>query len=627
VSLIGVPLLRGADEHFSAIQEAGNGLVYAVPSRGGQVLEIDPASGRMAFIGQPLKDQGWGLSYTALALANNGKLYAAPAYAQRVLEIDPEAKVVKEIGPDFHDEEAEEGGHYRGIVLARNGCLYAPPAAPGHILEINPATGVVSQIGPRIEDGIQNLYSSIAMVDNGCLYALPDMADKVLEFDPATRQVALLLGGADGPPGYYEDITVADNGKLYSVWWNSELSSFNVIEFNPKTKVLQCFDDLELETQSPYPNTGVSKLERAPDGRLFAICKGEKLDNTVLLEVDPKEGTAVLRKVSDLMVHAPSAASTKYETLKPAGNGRLYALPSDEADKGHVLEFDAERNEIRELKMSTSGGSLPACDLAITASNGNLLCLPVRPRNAQGFMVTYPPVPKHPSKPMLSSWGQQLQNGELSDVTLKTSQGRTYHAHKLILAASPVFRSMFYESKMREATQDPTVELGDVSPSVSDIFVKNIYGDGVADAQKLTWQEVCELVKLFHRFEFDELMASAIQLLTRTVCTGNVCELLGFADKHQLSDLKQSCLDAFVAHPQAMDLDEWEEVSDALAREVAEALGGRQRRKRRRSENYEFPAGSDWAKLTKPALRRACAERGIAQDGLKADLLARLQAS
>ena len=74
---------------------------------------------------------------------------------------------------------------------------------------------------------------------------------------------------------------------------------------------------------------------------------------------------------------------------------------------------------------------------------------------------------------MAAGW----QNSSDADVILRASEGKEFHAHKLILSfASPIFRDMFSipQPSLTESSQLPIVDVGD-PPEALEIFLQIIY--------------------------------------------------------------------------------------------------------------------------------------------------------
>mmetsp|Transcript_49085 Transcript_49085/g.116844 ORF Transcript_49085/g.116844 Transcript_49085/m.116844 type:complete len:621 (+) Transcript_49085:47-1909(+) len=609
---IGEPLPRV----YRALTEAKNGLLYAVPEGAGRVIEIDPASGRVQEIGSPLRPSRHGPSYEAMAMASNGRLYAPPGHARRVLEIDPATGSVEHIGPDFGVPGDPEQEHYLSIAAGANGRLYAPPAGRGHVLEIDPVKGTVSRLGD-VEDQKKMLpfaarqYVDIVLAQNGSLYSPPFSADWILEINPSSGSVKHIGGPDEGPievdyDEKYARICQASNGNLYAVHY----LGISPLEITPSTGKVK-------RIGTTFGETGYQGLPAVVDGQIIWACS----DTKHLLELDTTRGQYIEHPLTDFLAsRMPERRKKKSSMMESdivlAGNGRLYILPSRYCS--HLLEFDPEVKRARIL-----GGGCPAAGYRpIVVSSGRVFALPDQ-ADFPIIQVDYNSLPSSGCK-VLQSLRTALADGDLSDVVVRTSDGQTYRAHKLILALrSQVFRRMF-GTKMRE-TQDGLVDLGDVSARAADLFMRYVYSEQ-PKVWRMSIEELCDLSSLAHRFEVDDLVSACARLLQSSIGINNAAHLLRLADLWKLRDLKEACLDYIVANAcTVMDTDEWEEVPAALAREVAEAMSGR-RSKRPRLTDREFAADTDWTKLTLPKLRRACTERGLPQDGDKESLVERLMA-
>jgi len=587
-----------------------NGLLYALPESKGRVLEIDVERKQVREIGEPFK--GDTMHHTLVASKANGCLYAAPFNARRVLEIDPAAGTVKMIGPPL------EAASTVGMVEAMDGCLYAPPLQGGHVLQVNPLSGVVQLIGDAILPGS---YGKPAVANNGRIYAPPLEAEHVLEIDPYTAGCAIrLIGEAiertdaniNGFMYAMDGIRAAANGRLYAPPHDS---ASDILEIDPEAGSVSRISGDRVDGAKGFQYG----CEAAGSGSLY-FAAGEKLQEVVLLKIDPSTTPATItsRRVADQLLQVSKSCNASYEEMAAGSNGSLYLLPVGE---GCVVEINTALGVAREIGPTLLAGY--CCPVQV----GDCIVALPRVTNAQLLMISHHALqPKRES--ISAALGFALASGALSDVTVTTTNGREHKAHKLILALrSSVFESMF-RAKMREAEYG-LVLLGDFSDRVSDMFMQFLYtGDATAAAHDISTAELCELSALAHKYAVSDLLASCSTLLSETLRLENAACVLRLADGLQLAELKQVCLDYIVANPQVMDTDEWaQDVTHcaSLVTEVAEALGGF-RRKRRKISELEFPASSDWSKLTVPKLRRACAERGLAQDGKKESLLERLRA-
>mmetsp|Transcript_18875 Transcript_18875/g.43874 ORF Transcript_18875/g.43874 Transcript_18875/m.43874 type:complete len:616 (+) Transcript_18875:57-1904(+) len=596
---------------YSALAKATDGHLYAVPmQKGGRVIEVNPTNGKVREIGAPLLEAN-NLPYIALA-EEGGVLCSPPAHASKVLRIDSHCGAVHYVGPDFRTA-GPVAGHYVSMAAAANGRFYAPPCAPGYVLEICPRDGHTALLGDKIEEATDFQYNDIVLASNGCLYSPPATASRVLEINPSTGTVRY-IGDPILPRGgrKYRHARLAGNGKLYA----APVDAPRVLEIDPIGGKVQQIGAEDLRRCG-----GFSSLHTLRGDQKLWGCSTGALPQISLLEITPESGKVRVHNIADFMQGPPLCPGARYSHWAAAGNSRLYGFPYKEG--AYILEIDPHLRTAREIgePLETTYDWAP-----VVADNGRIFSMPAcSPNSPQRILqIDYRQLPSHHSK-TLSSLREALSAGDLSDVIVRTSHGKTYRAHKLILMLkSRVFRLMF-AANMREAN-DALVELGDVPPSVSDMFMKYIYSEDT-EAQRISVQELCELSELAHRYEMADLVTSCTSLLQRSISTRCASHLLRFADRLQCASLKEACLDFIIANPDVMDTDEWDEVanSQALAREVAEALTGR-RCKWRRVGAWEFPANTTWEDLTVPKLRRACAERGLAQDGERQSLLERLQA-
>ncbi|KAF8691993.1 hypothetical protein HU200_039938 [Digitaria exilis] len=128
--------------------------------------------------------------------------------------------------------------------------------------------------------------------------------------------------------------------------------------------------------------------------------------------------------------------------------------------------------------------------------------------------------------------GRLLEEKEGSDVTFDV-QGESISAHKIVLAMwSPVFKAKFYGSEMEDSTGRIAVD--DVRPAVFRALLHFIYTDSLP--------ELCSDWSDDDRKEmFRNLLVAADHLSTDSVAT-----TLALAEKHNLCNLKDACIE-FVA--------------------------------------------------------------------------------
>mmetsp|Transcript_61626 Transcript_61626/g.147045 ORF Transcript_61626/g.147045 Transcript_61626/m.147045 type:complete len:619 (+) Transcript_61626:59-1915(+) len=584
-----------------------NGLLYALSYSKSRVLEIDAERKQVREIGKhdPLKG-GSEQCGQLVASSANGCLYAPHSVGSRVVEIDPAEGAVKMLGPRVQESQ------YVCMVEATDGCLYAPPCRGSRVLKVNPLSGMVQQIGDAIPGG----YWTAVVANNGRIYSPPGCSEHVLEIEPDTNLVRCIGEAIQVPDGSesYSTICAAQNGLLYAP---PDENVRDVLEIDPAAGSVRRIALDQFGGLSGF-NFGC----RVGSGHLYFASREQNLQELVLLRVDPSTAPASVttHRVAEQLIDGPRCPDAVYNWMLAGAQGNLYLLPSD---RGCVLEINPTRGVAREIGPTLVDG----CRCPVQVGDCIVaMCGLASEDTAQALMISHHALQPQSDK-ICAAWGSALASGTLSDVTVRTSSGKEHRAHKLVLSLrSSVFDSMF-RAPMREA-EDGLVLLGDVSDRVANIFLQFLYtGNAGAAAHGISIAELCELSAMAHKYEVSDLLHSCSVLLSENLRPQNAASALRLADTLQLAELKQRCLDCIVEHPEVMETDAWaEEVTPChtLAAEVAEALGGF-RRKRRKVSELEFPASTDWSKLTVPKLRRACAERGLAQDGKKESLLERLR--
>ncbi|KAM3209761.1 hypothetical protein ACQJBY_064060 [Aegilops geniculata] len=130
-----------------------------------------------------------------------------------------------------------------------------------------------------------------------------------------------------------------------------------------------------------------------------------------------------------------------------------------------------------------------------------------------------------------------LQEGILCDITINADDG-SIRAHRAILAArSPVFRSMFsHDLREKELS---TVDISDMSLDACRGFLNYIYGDLRSEeflAHRLA------LLGAADKYDIADLKEACVESLLEDIDTRNVIERLQTGHLYRLQRLKDSCL-------------------------------------------------------------------------------------
>lgn len=155
------------------------------------------------------------------------------------------------------------------------------------------------------------------------------------------------------------------------------------------------------------------------------------------------------------------------------------------------------------------------------------------------------------------------------DVTLKSSSGKEFPAHKSILSArSTVFGAMFEDKTLA------TVDLPDVDSSTLSRMLIFIYGDY---SLNLHWKEACWLYYAAKKYSIEPLQQECLSVLKRELTVPTACKALEVTQVCVNEALKQ-CVWDFIQenYDEVIESDEWkslEENNPKLAIQMYRELG------------------------------------------------------
>lgn len=141
----------------------------------------------------------------------------------------------------------------------------------------------------------------------------------------------------------------------------------------------------------------------------------------------------------------------------------------------------------------------------------------------------------------LSLWTDMeelLKDPKYKDVEIKTKDGKTLTAHKLILQARvPMFRAMF-ETDMQEK-RSGVVETPEIGSHAMEVILHYIYTGKLHPNWSKNVEEVSELLRAAEQYECDGLVQYCNHLLI-TLCTEqNAKHLLEIAKLHELNHAEE----------------------------------------------------------------------------------------
>ena len=133
-----------------------------------------------------------------------------------------------------------------------------------------------------------------------------------------------------------------------------------------------------------------------------------------------------------------------------------------------------------------------------------------------------------------------LRGGTNSDVTFVVG-GKVFNAHRIILAAQCEYFRLLLFGNMVEANPGVEIEVKDASPESFHFLLEYLYC-GRLDLASLNEHTVLELLALADKYNLVDLLKSICVYLCGIVNITNVCQILTYADMHQLEKLQKKCL-------------------------------------------------------------------------------------
>ncbi|XP_045027695.1 speckle-type POZ protein-like [Daphnia magna] len=182
----------------------------------------------------------------------------------------------------------------------------------------------------------------------------------------------------------------------------------------------------------------------------------------------------------------------------------------------------------------------------------------------------------HHNQLVLTQFVEFFENKTLSDVNLNVG-GRTFHAHKIILAAkSKVFAAMF-QHKTAESLSN-NVHIKDVDPDVFREVLRYMY-TGRMSSETLDKMAV-GVMAVADKYLLDHLKTECETHLLNSMCADNCAELLALAAQpHPAMHLKQLAVDFLRRFPAlVMATDGWKKAKKenlVWSCELIEMLCGR----------------------------------------------------
>lgn len=141
---------------------------------------------------------------------------------------------------------------------------------------------------------------------------------------------------------------------------------------------------------------------------------------------------------------------------------------------------------------------------------------------------------------MIQNFGNLLDSEWCSDVILKTSD-HEFRAHRLILSArSPVFSAMFRHNMMENNTGE--VDVSDCSTSGLKVFLQYLY-TGISDT--MSPANVVDLYYIADKYQVDDLKNDCVQYMKMSLSVDNFCDVIALSVRHSEPDLRNSATQFF----------------------------------------------------------------------------------
>lgn len=210
------------------------------------------------------------------------------------------------------------------------------------------------------------------------------------------------------------------------------------------------------------------------------------------------------------------------------------------------------------------------------------------------------------------------------DVTLQANAGHEVKVHRAVLShASPVFKSMF-ESGMAEV-QNSTVSFKEFRIDTVKELVDFIYRGILPDVAEGISEHVIEVMSAAKKYGIDSLVSYIEDSLVEQLTPETACGILLAATSTGARNLRVRTIEYMVADRDSFqsvhDSKDFETLDKDLVMEILTKFLGKRERE---DDSNEFPDGSDWKRFSAGQLRRACAERGLPDDGPRELLIAAL---
>jgi streptogramin lyase len=232
---------------------AENGLIYCGADRTSRVVEFNPNTNEVSYVGQDLGAAT--AKYYGGCLAPNGKVFFMGDRVNGYQIVDTVTKESEVISTGTSGT-----ANWTGIVCAPNGFLYAIPRTQPSFVKINPDAKTHEFIGNFVGT---NKYRGACLGADGKIYCIPRSASNILVLDPSNDTTELLpesysfLGGDKWQGG-----SMAPNGKIYCM----PSGGIAVINGMRPVLVIDTVNDKRYLIWSKY---SIANCVTGPDGNIY----------------------------------------------------------------------------------------------------------------------------------------------------------------------------------------------------------------------------------------------------------------------------------------------------------------------------------------------------------------------
>lgn len=160
------------------------------------------------------------------------------------------------------------------------------------------------------------------------------------------------------------------------------------------------------------------------------------------------------------------------------------------------------------------------------------------PRDRQTVSVKFEVLKTRSDPPILdrgvgymSFMQKYFNDAAFSDITLIAKlddKERTFHAHKVVMAASSLWFETLFTNGMKE-TYSNEVTLADTDPAIFELVLRHCYGMEV-DITDI--QQAETIVVLSDRFGIDRLKEEAFRFIRLELCPNNIWKIWELAGKN-----------------------------------------------------------------------------------------------